>query len=66
MTIRKNITAPPDWFDAWKSAADAEGLTLSEWIGQRVNSTLPKSTTKKLSQRPPAHRPVQKSKKECG
>ena len=54
---RKNITQPADWWAAWKSAADKEGVSLSEWIGTQCNAALTKTAAKKLTERPPAHRP---------
>lgn len=59
---RKNITQPADWWVAWKAAADAEGVSLSAWIGKQCNAGLAKRTVKKLSERAPANRP----KKESG
>jgi hypothetical protein len=55
---RKNITQPTDWWEAWKAAADAEGVSLSAWIGEQCNAALTKRAVKKLSERAPAHRPT--------
>ena len=57
MTVRRNITQPPDWWAAFDKAAQAKGLTLSEWMGQCCRQQLTKQADAKLSQRPPAHRP---------
>ena len=48
---RKNITQPADWWDAFKAAADKEGLKLSEWIGNACCAALPKKVADKLSER---------------
>jgi hypothetical protein len=47
---------PADWLDAWKQAAEAEGKTLSEWIGDQCNKALPKEVRKELGKRPKAGR----------
>lgn len=54
---RKNITQPPDWWEAFESEAEKAGVSLSEWIGEACLSRLPNSVKKKLSERPPANRP---------
>jgi hypothetical protein len=64
-TVRKNISGPEDHFEAWEDQAEKHnGGNLSEFIGERVNSTLPKRVAAKLTERLPAHRP--KSKTEPG
>lgn len=57
---RKNITQPIDWWTAFEAQAQAEGLTLSAWIGEAAKARLPQKVAKKLSERPPAHRPKKK------
>lgn len=54
---RKNITQPADWWAAFESQAQAEGLSLSAWIGKVGRDALPKRVAGKLSERSPAHRP---------
>jgi hypothetical protein len=55
---RKNVTQPADWWAVWQAEADKHnGGNLSEFVGERVNATLPKQIAKNLSQRPAAHRP---------
>ncbi len=55
---RKNITQPADWWAAWKAAADAEGKSLSEWIGLQCNAALQAKTQRKLSDRGTRGRPA--------
>lgn len=55
--IRLNITQPTDWVDAFTSAAAADGVSLSEWIGQACLAALPASTRRTLSERPGRGRP---------
>ena len=62
-TLRKNITQPADWWAAFQQAADAENATLSEWVGEACLERLPARGGKKLSERPPAHRPRPKDEK---
>ena len=54
---RKNITQPADWWAAYVSQAQKEGLSLSAWMGEQCNEGLPKAVRKTLSERKPAHRP---------
>lgn len=51
---RKNITQPADWWAAFQRAANAAGMSLSEWMGEQCRKSLKKE---KLSERKPAHRP---------
>lgn len=55
--IRKNITHPADWWDAFEEQAKKENMTLSAWIGECCFANIPKEKQAKLSERPPAHRP---------
>lgn len=57
---RKNITQPKDWWAAFQEHATKTGMSLSEWLGQAGKARLPASVAKKLSKRPPAHRPKAK------
>jgi len=52
---RKNISNPRDWWAAFETQARADGMSLSEWVGECCKANLPKGT--KLSERPAAHRP---------
>lgn len=57
-TVRKNISAPADWWDAFRAQADKEGVdSLAEWLAEAGKAKLPKRVQAKLSERPPAHRP---------
>jgi len=58
---RRNVTQPVDWWDAFKAAADKQGVSLSEWIGSACKAKLPAKVAAKLSNRPPAHRPAKES-----
>jgi len=58
---RKNITQPSDWWVVFEDQAKAEGMTLSAWIGEACKDRLAKKQTKKLTDRPPAHRPRKNS-----
>jgi hypothetical protein len=54
---RKNITQPSDWWVAFEDQASKCNMTLSAWIGDCCCANLPVKVQKKLSERPPAHRP---------
>lgn len=54
---RRNITQPPDWWEAFENDAKAAGMSLSEWIGFACMERLPNKIRKTLSPRPPANRP---------
>jgi hypothetical protein len=54
---RRNITQPADWWAAIEAAAQADGVTVSEWIGEACRKRLPVSVRRELSRRPGAHRP---------
>jgi len=54
---RRNITQPADWWAAIEAAAQADGVTVSEWIGEACRKRLPVSVRRGLSDRPPANRP---------
>lgn len=54
---RKHITQPEDWWDAFKTEADKQGVSLAEWLGEAGKAQLPKRVASKLSERPPANRP---------
>jgi hypothetical protein len=59
--LRKTITQPGDWWIEFESAAKKSGISLAEWIGMACVERLPKSTARRLSERPPAHRPSYKN-----
>jgi len=48
-TIRRNITAPQDWWTAFLAAAAKEGKSLSEWLRDAGAAKLPKSIRGGLS-----------------
>lgn len=54
---RRNITQPADWWAAFEIQAAAEGLTLSEWMGECCRVYLEKGINSGLSERPAANRP---------
>ena len=58
---RKHITQPGDWWEAFKAAADREGVSLAEWLGEAGKAKLPPKVAKKLTERPPANRPRKSS-----
>jgi len=55
---RKNITQPSDWWAAFEAQAKAEGMTLAAWLGEAAKAKLPPKVAKKLTERPPANRPL--------
>ena len=54
---RRNITQPADWWVAFELQAKAEGLTLSEWVGECCRVYVEKGVNNGLSERPAANRP---------
>jgi hypothetical protein len=56
-SVRKNITQPADWWQAFEAQATEAGLTLSEWIGLQCVEGLDRSAKDGLSKRAGAHRP---------
>jgi hypothetical protein len=54
---RRTMTQPADWWDAFQQQAAADGQTLSAWAGDCMRARLPASTSRELSERPPANRP---------
>ena len=55
-TERRNVTQPTDWWAAFAAAAQAQGLTMSEWLGNAARAHM-HSETETLSERPAANRP---------
>lgn len=49
--MRIDLTMPDDWVEAYKAAALAEFLSLSEWMGRQCNRGLPAEDRKRLSKR---------------
>ena len=60
---RRNITQPADWWVAFEMQAKAEGLTLSEWVGECCRVYVDKGVNSGLSERPAANRPRTKREK---
>jgi hypothetical protein len=56
-SIRKNITQPADWWQAFEAKATEAGVALSEWVGLQCAEGLERSVRDGLSKRPGAHRP---------
>jgi len=54
---RRNITQPPDWWDAFEAAAAKEGMSLAAWLGDAARDKLPARVRRKLSPRRTAGRP---------
>ena len=54
---RRNITQPADWWAAIEAAARADGVTVSEWIGEACRKRLGVAVRRGLSARPAANRP---------
>lgn len=61
---RKNISQPPEWWEAFQAEADKRGQSLSEWLGECGVANLPKRVASKLPERPGAHRPKDESKQQ--
>lgn len=55
------ITLPDDHRDAYKAAAEAEGINLSEWIRNACAESLPKKVRSKLSEPPKRGNPAFKN-----
>ena len=53
---RKNICQPTDWWAAFAAAAQAQGLTMSEWLGNAGRAHM-HTEAETLSERPAANRP---------
>lgn len=60
---RKNITQPSDWWAAFETAAEAEGVSLAEWLGACGMANLPKDVSEELSERGTRGRPPSKKPK---
>ena len=54
--VKKNISQPVSWWDAFAKEAKASGISLSEWLGEAAKARLPANTRNKLITRPAAHR----------
>lgn len=61
-SVRKNITQPADWWQAFETTAKDAGVSLSEWVGDCCVSKLPKAVRDGASKRAGAHRPKRESK----
>jgi hypothetical protein len=60
VSVRKNITQPADWWQAFEATAKEAGLSLSEWAGECMLTRVPKPLRDTLSKRLGAHRPKRK------
>lgn len=65
-TVKKTISQPEDWWQAWEVQAFKAGLHLSEWIAEQCNSQVPEKTRAKLSERTPRGRRAADSELENG
>ena len=57
-TTRRQITQPADWWAAFQKQADAEGLTVSQWLGECGLANLTAAERKQLSKRPAVGAPT--------
>ena len=62
----KNLSMPPDWWDAFAEAAATENKSLSEWFGDLGKEALPKRIANKLSERNPRRRPIKEFDRKTG
>jgi len=62
--VKRNISQPESWWEAFEHQAAAEGKTLSAWLGEAGKAKLPREIAKKLTDRPPANRPRKETKYE--
>lgn len=60
-TVRINLLAPADHWDALKQAARRDGVSLSEWVCNAALEKLPKKTSSQLSPRQRVGRPSKKT-----
>jgi hypothetical protein len=44
-----HLTMPVDWWTAFLKQAQAEGISLSEWVGECCRANLPPRERRKLS-----------------
>lgn len=63
-SVRKNITQPADWWEAFEATAKEAGLSLSEWVGECCLVRVPKPLRDTLTKRPGAHRPKRETEAE--
>jgi hypothetical protein len=56
-SVKRNISQPEPWWEAFEHQAESEGKTLSAWLGEAGKAKLPREIAKKLTDRPPANRP---------
>jgi hypothetical protein len=54
---KTTMEQPDDWLEAVDEAAAKAGISRAEWLWRVGKAALPKSVAKKLTDRPPAHRP---------
>ena len=53
-----SLSQPADWWAAFKAAADAEEMTLSEWMADACLARLTPAVRAKLSPRKPRGNPT--------
>lgn len=67
---RRHVIAPTDHWEAFKAAADKDGMSVSEWLCLAGVAKLPKKVSSQLSERQGVGRPTEKvsanSEKSCG
>lgn len=52
-TTTTSLRLSPDELVAWKAAAEAEGMTLSDWVRLRVGSATPRRRRERAGQSSP-------------
>lgn len=61
--MKTSLVNPADWFAAVDAAAAKSGQSRNEWLYHAAIAKLPASVAKKLTARPPAHRPKAEAKR---
>jgi hypothetical protein len=51
-TATSRLTLPVDWWNAFLAQSQAEGLSLSEWVGECCRANLAAKERRKLSELP--------------
>ena len=65
-TEKKLICQPADWWHAFRAAAEKDGVSLSEWLGESGKNKLPAYKVRKLSKRPSRGRPANETTNNKG
>jgi len=62
---RRCVTEPVEWWRAFGKQADAEGVSLSEWLGACGLANLPAAVVETLPDRPPVGAPKKNKEEGC-